>query len=246
MSNIFDRLTESYDANEQTTSEVSQNTENGRIGEEKAEGSRIPFEVRSTVQELLRQGYLEEHRKPEVFRRVIVYESQIDEVLDPLDLWLKIDSHRGVALVMVREDEDRQADPDQEWSHPLVRRQRMTLEQSLLIAILRGIFVLHEQESGVGERPATIAIDELLPQYLTYVQDSGSDSRNEQKLRSLLEQLKGYGIVTEVDANDECVIRPLIAHLADPASLRALLDQFKTIADAGNNSRDAEAQVDNE
>ncbi|MEL6897931.1 MAG: DUF4194 domain-containing protein, partial [Planctomycetota bacterium] len=116
------------------------------------------------------------------------------------------------------------------WSHPLVRRQRMTLEQSLLVAVLRGMFVLHEQQTGVGGRPATVDVDELMSQYLTYIPDSGSDSRNEQKLRTLLEQLKGYGVITEVNKNDEVTIRPLIAHLADPASLTTLLKQMQRVA----------------
>ena len=189
---------------------------------------RTPFEVRSAVQELLRGGYLEESDKPDVFRHVIVHQHLIAEVLDPLDLTLKLDTLRGIAVVSVRKDvsieTESGTDPQAEWSHPLVRRQRMTLEQSLLVAILRQAFVLHEQEVGVGQsQPARVAIDELLPQYLTYVEDSGSDARNETRLTQLLEQLKGYGIVTGIDANQEVTIRPLIAHLADPASLTALL-----------------------
>ena len=192
-------------------------------------GRSFAPEVRGAVQELLRQGYVEQRSKPDVFQRVIVHRERIDSALDPLDLSLRVDTHRGIIIVKVRHDED--ADPSGEpWSHPLVRRHRMTLEQSLMVAILRGCFLLHEQEVGVGEKPATTSIDDLLPQYLTYVEDSGSDGRNEQKLRTLLEQLKGYGIVSEVDANDELVIRPLIAHLADPASLTALLERFQELA----------------
>ena len=40
---------------------------------------------------------------------------------------------------------------------------------------------------------------------------------------SLLDQLKTHGIVSEVDKKHEVVIRPLIAHLANPDSLAALL-----------------------
>lgn len=192
------------------------------------ETARLPAEVRSAVQELLRNGYLEESGKPDVFRHVIVHQHQINEVLDPLDLILRLDTLRGIAVISVRKDGSVETDPETapqaEWSHPLVRRQRMTLEQSLLVAILRQAFLLHEQEVGVGQsHPAKIAIDDLLPQYLTYVEDSGSDARNETRLTQLLEQLKGYGIVTGIDANQEVTIRPLIAHLADPASLTALL-----------------------
>jgi hypothetical protein len=43
-----------------------------------------------------------------------------------------------------------------------VRRQRLNLEQSLLVAILRQHFVAWEQESGTGASQAQIAIDDLL------------------------------------------------------------------------------------
>ena len=203
---------------------------------------RVPAAVRSALQELLRNGYLEESGKPDIFRDVIVHEQQINEVLDPLDLMMRLDTVRGIAVVAVRRenscDADSESDPHAEWSHPLVRRQRMTLEQSLLVAILRQAFLLHEQEVGVGgSHPAKIALDELLPQYLTYVEDSGSDARNETRLTQLLEQLKGYGIVTSLDANQEITIRPLIAHLADPASLAALLT---TMREHANDNESAE------
>jgi Cdc6-like AAA superfamily ATPase len=189
---------------------------------------RLSADVRSAVQELLRGGYLEESVKADVFRHIIVHQRQIIDVLDPLDLTLKLDTVRGIAVICVRQEDSRESDSavdlNDEWTHPLVRRQRMTLEQSLLVAILRQTFVLHEQEMGIGgSQSAKIAIDDLLPQYLTYVEDSGSDARNETRLTQLLEQLKGYGIVSGIDANQEVIISPLIAYLADPASLTALL-----------------------
>jgi hypothetical protein len=43
----------------------------------------------------------------------------------------------------------------------------------------------------------------------------------------LLEQLKTHGVVSEVDKKQEVTIRPLIAHLANPESLAALLRVIK-------------------
>ena len=96
-----------------------------------------------------------------------------------LDLALRLDTHRGVAFIAVARvageaSGDTNVEGD-EWSHPLVRRQRLTLEQSLLIALLRQAFVIHEQEAGVGHSTAKIAVDDLLPLFLTYFEDSGSD-----------------------------------------------------------------------
>ena len=229
MSNVFDRMAAGSDGNRKPKMQARDTGDvelpSDSVDNRHAEQTREAADVRTAVQELLRLGYIEESRKSDVFRKTILYESEIKRVLDPLDLSIRLDTHRGIALIVVREelDESTPSLESDEWSHPLVRRQRLTLEQSLLIAILRGVFVLHEQESGVGQKPAKMAVDDLLPQYLTYIEDSGSDARNETKLKRLLEQLKGYGMVSEVDANQEITIRPLIAHLANPDSLAALL-----------------------
>ncbi len=229
MSNIFDRMAAgSGEDQPQPTDDIPPAQTQPVVDVQRVEHIRIAGDVRQAIQELLRLGYLEEKQKSELFRTAIVHEREINAALEPLDLAVKIDSYRGIALIVVRRDGENATSQDMEslsdeWAHPLVRRQRLTLEQSLLIAILRGAFVLHEQESGVGGRPARIAVDELLPQYLTYIGDSGSDARNETRLNNLLEQLKGYGIVSEVDAKQEITIRPLIAHIANPESLAALL-----------------------
>ncbi len=201
-----------------------------------------PSDVKELTQELLKHGYLEEARKPAMFQRALVRQQEIMAALEPLDLVLRLDSHRGVAFLKVAEtayalSDDSSADqgvtPESgAWTHPLVRRQRLTLEQSLLIAILRQAFVLHEQELGIGHSDAKIPLDELLPQFLTYFDDSGSDTKNESRLANLLDQLKTYGIVSEIDKNQEVAIRPLIAHLANPESLTALLQAFREQAQA--------------
>jgi len=190
-------------------------------------GHQTALEVKESVQELLKHGSIDEASRAEVFRRLVVHQAAIQTVLEPLDLALRLDSHRGIAFLALAEVMVEDAKADEGWSHPLVRRQRLTLEQTLLIALLRQAFVIHEQEVGVGHSPAKIAIDELLPQFLTYVGDCGSDNKNESRLLSLLDQLKSYGLVSEVDKQHEVVIRPLIAHMANPESLSALLQVLR-------------------
>jgi len=183
-------------------------------------------QIKDATQELLRRGHIEESHKPVIFRNACTHERKLQTVLEPLDLSLRLDTHRGVAWLTVAKTDDESKEEDA-WSHPLVRRQRLTLEQSLLIALLRQAFMLHEQNDGVGQSPAKIAIEELLPQFLTYFEDSGSDQKNESRLLSLLDQLKTYAIVSEVDKNHEVTIRPMIVHLANPESLSALLQSLK-------------------
>jgi len=186
--------------------------------------------VKDTAQELLRSGSIDEARKSALFRASVTHEHRINQILEPFDLLLKLDTHRGVAWLAV--DQSDEVSAEDAWSHPLVRRQRLTLEQSLLVALLRQAFAMHEQKHGVGQSAARIPVEDLLPQYLTYFKDTGSDTKNESRLLSLLDQLKTYAIVSEVDKNHEVTIHPMIAHLANPESLNALLKTLQAQASA--------------
>ncbi|OHY78871.1 hypothetical protein BCA33_17120 [Marinobacter sp. AC-23] len=186
-----------------------------------------PKNLKIAAQELLKYGLLEADRKPNLYQIAINQTSAIDQILEPLDLRLKIDDIRGLAFLVV--SAQLFAEEDDEWSHPLIRRQRLNLEQSLLIAILRQHFIAHEQEAGLGAGEASIELDELLPQLQLYLGDTGSDARDQKRLRNLLENLKNHGIVSEVDANNQVVIRPIITHLANPENLQNLLQHFRKL-----------------
>lgn len=229
MKSIFDRMVTEVEDSPKTSGDlVAQPFTNGNPSADGTDGSRrTPSEVKEVTQELLKHGYLEEAENSDLFRRVIIHEREVAAALEPLDLVLRLDSHRGVAFLAINQAVIDCSGVEEGWAHRLVRRQRLTLEQSLLVAILRQAFVLHEQESGVGQSAPTIAVDELLSQFLVYSLDSGSDAKNESRLLNLLDQLKTYGIVSEVDKKQEVTIRPLIAHLANPESLTALLGVLK-------------------
>lgn len=228
MSNIFDQLAQDFPLDETADSAQAIGSEESTI-DSPTTTSGTPADLKLALQELLRYGYLEEANRNDMFRRIIVHAAAMELALEPLGLSLRIDSHRGVAFVVLASNAANMPEnsEDEEWSHPLVRKQRLTLEQSLLLAILRQQFALHEQEYGVGQAVAKIAIDELLPTFMTYVGDSGSDAKNENRLLQLLDQLKTHGVVSEVDKKQEVTIRPLIAHLANPESLTALLRVIK-------------------
>jgi hypothetical protein len=242
MSNVFDSMTsKNGNGKPADAAEPSEVESPDSVEDLKAfNSSATPLEIRELTQELLRHGHLEESRKADSFRKAIVHQKAIQSALEPLDLDLQIDSHRGVAFLTVVELKNDEASEDQAWSHPLVRRQRLTLEQSLLVAILRQAFVAHEQETGVGESPARVAVEDLLPQFLTYFEDSGSDAKNESRLSNLLDQLKTHGIVSEVDKKQEVTIRPLIAHIANPESLTSLLETLRQQAGSETKSNVAD------
>jgi hypothetical protein len=228
MNNIFDQFAQ--DAPHDETPDSAQPIVADELENHPASPTPgTPADLKLALQELLRYGYLEEANRSDMFRRIIVHAAAMELALEPLGLSLRIDSHRGVAFIVLGPNPTNTVEnsEEEEWSHPLVRKQRLTLEQSLLLAILRQQFAMHEQEYGVGQAVAKIAVDELLPTFMTYVGDSGSDAKNENRLLQLLEQLKTHGVVSEVDKKQEVTIRPLIAHLANPESLAALLRVIK-------------------
>ncbi len=195
-----------------------------------------PAALRRAVQELLKMGLLEQAAKPQLFRQLLTEQARVNALLEPLDLQLRVDDVRGLALVAVAADFAGEAEDDDEWTHPLVRRQRLTLEQSLLLAILRREFLQREQEGGIG-RPVQIAVDSLLPQLEIYLGSTGSDMQERKRLAALLEHLRGHGVVSDVDAQERITIRPMIAHLANPENLQALLTQLRALsADSTGNA----------
>ncbi|WP_208616151.1 DUF4194 domain-containing protein [Kosakonia pseudosacchari] len=223
MAGFFDRqINRSVAANAGSESEPSDEAVADESVEESATNSEIRTlkKIREATQELLKYGLLEEASKPNLYRVLLTHLEEVTRILEPLDLDIGIDEIRGLLYVKVRLDETPEQD---EWSHPLVRRQRLNLEQSLLVAILRQHFVAWEQESGTGASQAQIAIDDLLPQLQIYLGDPGSESKERTRLLTLLDQLKGHGLVTSPDAHERIVIRPIIAHFADPMNLQALL-----------------------
>lgn len=236
MTNEFGRI-----AADKESADFDIQTSNIHRDEPSEDSVQTPREVKDIVQTLLKTGRVDETEKPELFRRAMARENDIVLALEPLDLSFRLDTHRGLAFLVISESAYHTQDDTDTWSHPLVRRQRLTLEQSLLLAILRQIFVLHETEMGIGLTPPKIPIDELLPQYLVYFGDSGSDTQDRNRLENLLEQLKVHGVVSEIDEQEEVTIRPMIVHLANPESLTELLKVMKKNA-AQNEETDEECR----
>jgi len=67
------------------------------------------------------------------------------------------------------------------------------------------------------------AADQLLPELNHFLGETGNDRQDDKRLRLLLEQLRGYGLVSEIDDDERLRIQPLIVHVANPANLQNLL-----------------------
>lgn len=190
---------------------------------------RTPLVLRRAAQELLKHGWLEHSTKPRLFKTIATETMRINQLLEPLDLEAKVDELRGLAFASVLPDflnDDAQQD---EWAHPLMFRQRLTLEHSLVLAILRREFIQQEQQGGVGVA-VRIAVDDLLLQLDTFIDRSGSDMQDRKRVLTSLEALRKHGVVSELDAQDYIEIRPMIVHLANPENLQALLQHLKHLS----------------
>ncbi len=192
-----------------------------------------PQPLRRALQELLRNGLLEQASKPQLFRHIASDTARVNMLLEPLDLQVRVDDLRGLAYVAVAPGWQAEEADDDEWTHPLVRRQRLTLEQSLLLAVLRREFLQREQEGGLGVA-VQLGLDGLLPQMEIYLGATGSDMQDRKRLLELLEKLRAHGVVSEVDAQDQLTIRPMIVHLANPENLQALLAHLRELGQAGD------------
>lgn len=197
--------------------------------------------VREAVQEMLKYGLLEESHKPNLYRSALSSTEEVARILEPLDLAMGVDEVRGLVFVTVRQGEVAEQD---DWSHPLVRRQRLNLEQSLLIAILRQHFIVYEQESGTGASQALVAVDELIPQLQVYLGELGSEAKERNRIITLLDQLKGHGLVSALDTHDRIIIRPIITHLANPENLQALVAWLREqVEEATTSTADVERDM---
>lgn len=198
--------------------------------------SRTPPNVRQALQFLLAHGWLESATKPKLFHLIAAQTTLLDALLEPLDLRVVVDDVRGLAFLAVvpgYAGDDTDESEQDDWTHPLMKRQRLTLEQSLLLALLRREFLQREQESGTGA-VVRITVDSLLPQLETYLGATGSDMQERKRLGQLLENLRTHGMVSDVDAQDCITIRPMIVHLLNPENLQTLLLRLRAVAEQGS------------
>ncbi len=197
--------------------------------------SKTPLNVRQALQFLLAHGWIESAAKPKLFSLIAAQTALLDTLLEPLDLRVVVDDVRGLAFLAVvpgYAGDDADESEQDDWTHPLMRRQRLTLEQSLLLAILRREFLQREQENGTGTT-VRMAVDSLLPQLETYLGSTGSDMQEKKRLGQLLENLRTHGMVSDMDAQECITIRPMIVHLLGPENLQTLLLRLREMAEQG-------------
>jgi hypothetical protein len=231
MSNIFDQMASSQTSLKKKNTESKKNFQENSDPKSNFDNEYQPTqEVKQAAQQIMKYGVVEMANKEKLYQFCIREHLAINQILSLLNLNMKIDDVRGLVYLVIlttHDDLNNFDDQDDMWKHPLIRKQRMNLEQSLLVAILRQHFVAHELDAGIGDQKASVHLDELLPQLNQFLGDKGSDVQNLKRVRNLLEQLRGYGLVSEIDSYEKLIIRPLIAHVANPENLKALVAALK-------------------
>lgn len=229
MPSVFDELTGSPINQEGPNEDRGQesDTEEPEIEPFEAQDDdlRTTRVVREAVQQLYKNGDIEESEDSHLYRAAVANAELMERILEPFDLSVRFDEIRGLAFVVVRQQPGDTADG---WTHPLVRRHTFNLEQTLLIALLRQHLIAFEMESGVGAGIAQMTVDDVITQLHAYLGDPGSDLKDRARALNLLDQLKNHHLVTTIDGSDRFTIRPLIAHVANPENLSALIQWLET------------------
>lgn len=197
--------------------------------------------IKAAAQEMLKYGLVEQTAKPNIYRTLIQEREAMERIFEPLDLEMQVDDTRGMAFLRVAASVAKEG--EEAWQHPLLRRLRLTTEQSLLVAILRQYYIAYERDSGLGAEGAAVDFEDLLAQFDLYLGETGSEQRNQNRLSNVIDQLHKHGIVSPPDGENRIQIRPIIVHLANPDQLQLLLHHFQELArkhpaETGADSRD--------
>lgn len=200
--------------------------------------------VKQALQEILKFGHLNQAQKPVLYQALVNNVTAVNEYLSVIDFCLQVDGVRGLAFLMVYQNPEFMNDvastPD-DWAHPLVRRQRLTLQQSLILAILRQRFMELEQQYGIGYADTFMPLDELNKQFFIYHKSSGSESQDNERVTILVRQLAEHGLVA-IDQN-QLLISPLIVHLLNPENLIELLKQYQSVSESAKTESDDESCI---
>lgn len=243
MPSIFDELTSKSASQDEFDQGIEQEPDTAEPVEELIENIddelRTTRVIREVVQKLFKNGDIEEVEDPGLYRAAVANAELVERILEPFDLNIQLDELRGLAFITVRQEPNDTADG---WTHPLVRRLTYTLEQTLLIALLRQHLIAFEMESGVGAGVAQMTVDDVVTQLHAYLGEPGSDLKDRGRATSLLEQLKNHHLVTTIDSKDRFTIRPLIAHVANPENLTTLIRWLETFG----SSLDRSTPIDEE
>lgn len=229
MPSIFDELTSKPASQDGVDHNIEQEPDTEEPAEELIgnidDELRTTRVIRAVVQKLYKNGDIEEVEDPGLYRAAVANVDLVERILEPFDLNIQLDELRGLAFITVRQEP---SDTAEGWTHPLVRRLTYTLEQTLLIALLRQHLIAFEMESGVGAGIAQMTVDDVVTQLHAYLGEPGSDLKDRGRAICLLEQLKNHHLVTAIDSNDRFTIRPLIAHVANPENLTTLIGWLET------------------
>ncbi|VVP13626.1 hypothetical protein PS850_03498 [Pseudomonas fluorescens] len=247
MPSIFDELTGKADGEEESSEMPEQELEledfEIGISDVEDDDQRTPRVIREVVQELFKNGFIEEADYERLYRAALANTELVDQIFEPFDLNVQIDEIRGLVFIRVLHESGVIVDG---WTHPLIRHHAFSLEQTLLIAVLRQYLIECEMENGIGAAIPQMTVDDVITHLRAYLGEHGADFKDRKRAVRLLLQLRSHHLISMNEHSDRFTIRPLIAHVANPENLTALLqwllahdfsaDQFSPASEEGVDS----------
>lgn len=249
MPSIFDELTgnppDEDGPNESLGQEPEPEDLSLNISDIDDDDQRTPRRIREVVQELFKHGFIEEAYYERLYQTALGNAELVSQIVEPFDLKIEFDEIRGLVFIRVLHEA---AEVAEGWTHPLILHKSFNLEETLLVAVLRQYLIECEMENGVGTAIPQMTVDDVIVQLRAYLGERGADFKDKKRAMGLLKKLRSRHLISMNEHSDRFTIRPLIAHVANPESLTALLqwllahdfsaDQFSPMGEEGDDSDD--------
>lgn len=185
---------------------------------------------RRAMQKLIARGVIYESRHEADYRVLVNDAEQVSGVLEELSLRMSIDREVGVILLRLPDDYLEGEEEGEEGSHPLVRRRRMTLFDSLTAVVLRKHY---RERELTGEQRVRIDIEQLEQGLVPFLPLMGSEEIFRKHLRGVVDRFKDLNLLLSVrGSKTEFEIAPVIRVVVNAEWIESLVKEFQRLSDS--------------
>lgn len=180
---------------------------------------------REALQRLISSGVIYESRHSELYQALLANKSQIRSTLRELGLRMTVDDSFGLIILRLPVSDDIEED---EGAHPLVRRRRLTLLDSLVALVLRDHYMTRE---NVGDRTVVIDVEQLEDALRAFLPIFGSETILRKRITGAIKRFKDYNILASLPGSDnEFEVTPVIRIVVNADMLQGLRAEFEALA----------------
>jgi len=192
---------------------------------------RLSVPARSAFIYLLARGYVMIRTKPEFYASLLANDKAVLSVLIDLNLTMQVDHAAGLVALrsLAGTAEEEGEGEDDEDKTVLIRRQRLSQFQSIIVLILRRH---HRDRSLAGDSVITMEIEQIEQALVPFMHLTQSQTREDKRLNGALALCKKHGLILNVRGDESRIeISPLIRLVVDLNWLDTLLTKFKEMAE---------------